>query len=161
MPGQAEHRQVPSHANGAGAVLVPEVLRNMSDVFEPQLRAAVRHFGEMYIYPTDLASKLPGEREHLGWFAGGDLAAGISLQLVASSQPKIAGNRQEPARDPLCIGNGIPEILDVGIVGTGCDHHPGWTALVLAALDLAPDRANKTQDIDVRGVFSGHCERHL
>src|SRR5262245_33923923 len=114
----------------------------MRDVLQPQSRPAIRQLAKLYIQPTDPTSVLPSNVKRSGWIACGDGAAGIALQLVTSTGPQIAGNGHEPARDPVGIGNRIPDIIDGRIVGTRRHEHTRRTALVITGVEFARNRAN-------------------
>ena len=105
--------------------------------------------------PGDPTAELPGRGQVAGRLAGGDLAAGVVLDLEPAAEPEVAGDRGEPAWDPLGVGDGLPEVVDVGGVGAGGDHDLDGRALVGAVLDGAGHRAQVIGYVE----HAGHCFR--
>src|ERR1700733_4058241 len=147
MPAKSQDREIPADACRTRTILTPKVIRHVRDVFQPQQRAAIRQFRQRDVNPTYLPAKLPGDRQTAGRFAANDLAPGVALQLVSSSQAEIAGNRQEPFRDAPGVGDGIPYVLDGGIVRASCHYDAGGAAMVIARVNLTRYRSNVAQDI--------------
>jgi hypothetical protein len=71
--------------------------------------------------PADLAAVLPGDREMPRRLALLDHAAGVAMQLISTAEAQLAGDREEPAPDPLGASTGVPEVLGGGGEGTGGD----------------------------------------
>src|SRR5271155_4486093 len=130
MPAKSYHRKVPADACRARTILTPQVIRHVRDVLQPQPRAAIRQFRQRDVNPTYLPAKLPCDRQTAGRFAASDLAPGVALQLVSSSQAEVAGNRQEPFRDAAGVGDGIPYVADGCIVRASRHYHAGRAAMV-------------------------------
>jgi hypothetical protein len=84
MPAQTEHREIPTHADGARTKLIPEVAGTWARCSSrrrvpPSDHSLSRKFTQLIWPPI-----FPREVERSGRIACGDLAAGIALQLVAS-----------------------------------------------------------------------------
>ena len=78
-------------------------------------RVGRRPPGEAHLDPGHLAAVLP-RREKPRRVAALDRAARVALELVAAADPQVARHRQEPARDALGVGAGVPDLVGRGIV---------------------------------------------
>ena len=65
------------------------------------------------------------------------LAAGVALELIVPAEPQVAGHRQEPPRDPLGGGDGIPHVVDRRRVRLRERLHAGGLAVDLHRLHAA------------------------
>ncbi len=117
-------------------------------MFEPQAgaRAGFRLQGDRDPAHRS-AGALPGDGDAPRRLAGGDLAARIALELIAAAQTQVAGDWQEPARNPFGIGQGVPEVFGRGVIGAAGDHHPGRLAAVFEGPNLADHQASVAQDV--------------
>src|SRR5215207_8692146 len=113
---ESEEGQVPADAHGSRTELLPHVVADGGDVLELQTGASVGILGEVHLDPTGVFPVLPGQRQVTGRLTGGDLPAGISLQLVAAAQAQVARDRQEPAGNALDARQRVPQILDRRVV---------------------------------------------
>ena len=121
--------QIPADAYGARAELVPPLVVDERDVLEPE-RGVVTRGGEAHLDPRDLAAELPCHREVERWFARGDGAARVALQLVVTADAEIARDGKEPSRDALGVRERIPHVLGRGVVCALPDDHPRRLAVV-------------------------------
>src|ERR1700677_3251304 len=103
--------------------------------------------------PTDLIGKLPGNGETRGRLTSRNLSTRVATQLVAASEAQISGDRQEPSRDALGIRDGVPEVMDVGIVGAADNCDAGGASVKMSGLDLACNGSNVAKDIDLHDVL--------
>ncbi len=148
MAPQAHECAVPADAHGARAETVPEVTRHVGHVLQGQAGAVVGLALEPELDPAGRASgALPGRGQAPRRFAGGDRSACVALELVAAAQLQVAGDRQEPSRDPIGICQRVPEVLDRGVIDPAGDHNLGGPALVLQAPHLAQHHAHLPQDV--------------
>src|SRR5580704_7066426 len=153
MPAKPHNRQVPSDPHSSGAVPAPEFIRYKGNMFKLQARPPVRQFRKPNLNPTDLIGKFPGDRQPSGGLASRNLSTRIATQLVAASQAQIPADWQEPSRDALGVSDGVPEVIDVGIVGAAHNRDAGAASVKIAGLDLARNRPNVAKDIDLQDVL--------
>src|SRR3546814_8665956 len=91
--------------------------------------------------PGDHRDHLPGDGERRRLIAALDHTAGVALQLVATALHQLAADRQEPARDAVRVGDGVPEVGLVGRVGAGSDRDLRRHTVAAAGAHLAGDKA--------------------
>src|SRR5271169_1497804 len=113
----------------------------MGDVLEHQPGLPARQGCQPYLDPADVAAILPGGSETAGRVTALDRAARIALELIAAAGPQVAGDRQEPPRNPLWVGAGIPEVLEGRVVDLADGYCPGLTGRQHAGADLPLDGA--------------------
>src|SRR5262245_53459693 len=147
MPIETHQGHVPTNAHGARPVLSPAGIVTVCDVLELEVRAAVCVLREIDLDPAHLPYELPRHRKMARRLATRDLAAGVTLELIAAAQTKVAGDRQEPARNALGAGNGVPDILDRRVVASAGDYYARRTTVVLAIDDLPGDCSDQTADV--------------
>src|SRR5215813_3495508 len=82
-----------------------------------------------------------------GRIAAGNLSARIALQLIAAAEAKIAGDREEPARNALGIGDRVPHVFHRRVIGPARADHPGRTAIVLSPRDLPRHRSDQARNV--------------
>ena len=105
--------------------------------------------GQLDVDPGDVAAVLPGDRQRGAAVAGGDLTAGVALELVAPAEAQVAADRQEPPRDALRGGDRVPEIVDRGLVGALGDDGPTGSPVPLAVAHRPRDRSQVPGDVDL------------
>jgi hypothetical protein len=128
---QAEQRQVPADADRAGTELVPQIaVVDQGHVLEPQAGPALGVLAQPDVHPAHRTTELPGEGQVGGRVAGGHLARGVALELVAAAQPQVTLDGEEPAGDALAVGDRVPHVVDGRVVGA-LDHH-GASRLTVA-----------------------------
>lgn len=91
------------------------------------LRVAHRiehHLDDRGVLRTRLAHD-PGHEQATRRLAFPDLASGVALELVGTTEPEVALDREEPSRDPLGIGKGIPDVVDGRGIGPRCRYDMG------------------------------------
>src|SRR5919112_509772 len=142
VTGQAEQAQVPAETGGTRPELTPELVRDMRDVFQLEAGAAVALRRETHLDPAHRAAVLPGGRVRVRLVAPGYGAAGVALELVVAALLEVAGDGQEPARDPLGAGHHIPQVVDVGVEDLAERRDLRLAGLQLPAALGAPDGAD-------------------
>src|SRR5215472_12893321 len=108
----------------------------------------VRLLGQRYLDPALLPAELPGGGEAVRWVAALDRAARVALELVAATKPQVTGDRQEPPRDALGAGAGVPYVIQAALVGLADRDHPGLAPRQHLAADLPAYLADLVLDID-------------
>ena len=155
MFAESHQREVPADANGAGAVLFPEVLGHVRDVFELELGALGGAGRQAYVHPAGLPAEFPCDAERFRRLALCDGAPRVAFELIASAWFQIAGYRQKPARNALGVGERVPQIVGSRVVGTLRDDHFGGLAFVFTIIDDAGDRADHSPQIHVVDLLFG------
>jgi len=97
--------------------------------------------------PVEEYPDLPVLSLTAGTVDGGDLAAAVG---------QVAADRQEPPRDALRVGAGVPDVGELRRVAAGHRDHPGLARLQHPAAHLAADRADFPGHID-HGCFLRSC----
>src|SRR5215472_12742191 len=108
----------------------------------------VRLLGQRYLDPALLPAELPGGGEAVRRVAALNRAACVALELVAAAKPQVTGDRQEPPRDALGVGAGVPHVIQAALVGLADGDHPGFASCQRLAADLAAHLADLVLDID-------------
>jgi hypothetical protein len=147
VAGQPEQSQLPPDADRARTELPPELVVDVPDVLQRQERAVLCGV-EADLDAAHLPAELPGGGERPRRVAALDEPAGVALHLVAAAHAQVAGDRREPAGDPLDVRAGVPHVVDGGVVGPHDRHDAGLPRLQRACADLAADRADVLLDVD-------------
>ena len=106
------------------------------------------------IDPADVAAVLPGGGEVLRRVARQDGSSGLALQLVGAADCQVARNRQEPPGNALDVGDRIPEVGRVGVVGLTDGDDVRLPGVDRAGPDGALHRIDLMVDVDVNHVAS-------
>lgn len=144
---EAEDGEIPANADCAGSKLIPQFFGDIRNVFEPPLCAAVGERGEADVQPADLTAEFPGDIESARRIACGDLAAGVAVELITAAEAEIARDQEEPTRDAVRIGDGVPEVFGTGVVGAGGGDDAGRAPLVVTGFETSSDGADVTENI--------------
>ncbi len=92
---------------------------------------------EQQVDPADLSAELPGDLQGFRRSAAQDLPPGVAFELIATTGLEVPGDRQEPARDPLRIGQRVPQVVAVRGVHPRRHHDPDVLTFSLSPLNLA------------------------
>src|SRR4029453_7819183 len=96
---------------------IPLDLGAHGGVLELEHGAAARAGGQAELDLVDRAVGVdPGHREQAWRLAAQDLAAGVALEAEPPADAEVAGDREEPAVDPVRVGAGLPDVLDRRVV---------------------------------------------
>src|SRR5690606_33029169 len=134
--------------HGAGAELLPE--RRIDDGLVGQLESGGAGLRDQAnLEPGHHLAVLPGDGERLRLVAALDRPAGVAFELVPPALAQLAADRQEPPRDALRAGQGVPEIGLVGGVPTARDGDPRRLAVPGAAAHLPGHQTGRRHRIDV------------
>src|SRR5262245_54339977 len=117
MAGEAVEPELPTDACRAGAELLPLLVGFVREVLERQPRGLGRPPIDRDVHPRGVAAVLPRDLVMPRRLALEDLAAGVALDLVAAAEAQLAGDRREPARQALGVGDAVPQILLRRLVG--------------------------------------------
>src|SRR5262245_61951705 len=98
--------------------------------FSPVWRETHRH-------PARAAHDFPRQIERLRALAAGDHAAGVAFQLKPTSKLQIALDGKKPAGQPLWRRDGVPQVIDRGVVGADRNRDERRLAQVIAVLHPA------------------------
>ena len=79
----------------------------------------------------------PGHREQAGRFAAQDLATRVARETERPADAEIAGDREEPAAQPLRVGAGLPDVLDRRVVAPADEGGAGLARRDAATPDFA------------------------
>ena len=152
---QAEQGHVPAEPDGARSVERPHVRvdRRLVDELE---RRAVGTFRQRHRQPRHHPAELPRHGERPRLVAGLDRAAGVAHDLVRAALGQLARHRQEPARDPLRVGQAVPQVRAVGGVRASGHGDPGRRAVALAGADLPGDQPGSGDGVDDGHVSPFH-----
>src|SRR5262245_43158701 len=149
MLGETHEREVPSDSHCARAELLPVILNDRRVLQrQPRLPTLRRQFDVDPAYPS---AELPSRCEMPWRRARCDRSTRISLELVLAAELQIAFDRQEPARNALCIGQNVPQVIDVGVVEAGQRDRARRLSIFLATLNRPRDRAEHAADVDYHG----------
>ena len=92
-----------------------------------------------------------------------DRAAGVSLQLVPTTDAEVAGHGQEPARDPLGVGAGVPNVLDCTVIAAAEHARTPRTGVEAGRADSTVDGIDPFDDVDhgalIGSLSFGECNR--
>ena len=134
------------------------VVVHVGDVLEHQSRSVGAVAADADVDPADVAAVLPGGGEVLRRVARQDGSAGLALQLVGAADLQIAGNRQEPPRNALDIGDRVPEVCRVGVVGLTDGDDVRLPRVDRAGPDVALNRLDLMVDVNLNHVaFLDFC----
>jgi hypothetical protein len=86
MVRQADERRVPADSDSARAELIPPRFGHVRDVFELQLRPAIRGRIERHFEPRDVPAEFPRHGDDARWLAPRDRPARVSLKLVSTAK---------------------------------------------------------------------------
>ena len=150
---EGDECQIPSDADRAGPVLVPLVVVDVRDVLEAERRGVTRG-AQVHLDPRHLAAVLPRDREMARRFARGDRAARLAFELIAPTDAEVTRDRQEPPRDAVRVRQGVPHVIDLGVVRAFRDDHAGGLALVGRRHDLSPHGADCCDEVHARDHIS-------
>src|SRR5262245_58726543 len=92
---------------------------------------------EAQAHPARAAHDLPRQIQGFRAVAARDHAAGVALQLIPTSELQVALDGEKPAGQPLRRRDGVPQVLDRGVVGADRHRDERWLAQVLAVLHPA------------------------
>src|SRR5919197_532625 len=150
---QAEQGQVPADPGGARAVLGPPRRVDDRDVLQLQQRLTVGAGGEPHLdlaaaTPAGMVADHPRHLEQVRRLAPPDLATGVALQLVGPAQAEVTGDGQEPAADPLGVGDGIPDVPDRRLVAPPQHDAVPLTRGEAPPTGLAVDHVELVGDVD-------------
>ena len=159
MDGQPDQGSVVAHADRARAELLP-VIVDVRDVvqFEPRLLGALA--GDLHFDPADVVAALPGRAERLRRVAAQNGAVGVALESVISTEPEVAGDREEPSRNPLDVGTRVPEVFGVGVIGLTDRDDPRLPGFQNAVSDRPPHGVDLVGDVNHVAFlvdWSGDC----
>jgi hypothetical protein len=65
----------------------------------------------------------------------------------------LVDHRQEPSRDAIGVRDGVPDVMDVGIVGAADNRDTGGPSVEITGLDVACNGSNRAKDIDLQDVL--------
>ena len=104
--------------------------------------------GDPHLDPADVAAALPGRGELARRVTGQDGAIGVAVQLILAADAKVAGDRQEPPRDALDVGTGVPEIGCIGVIRLTDRDDTRLPRLQCPAADGAPHGVDLMVDVN-------------
>src|SRR5690606_6590205 len=148
MEGESHESAVPSDPDGSRAELIPHLVVDVGNVLEGEPRPSVALVRDPHLDPRHLTSEFPGGGEPIRRLTFLDGSAGIAFELVPPTGLQVTGHGQKPARDPVGIGAGIPEIGLVSRVYPTDREHPGLPYFERTVSERALDGADVVVDID-------------
>jgi hypothetical protein len=74
----------------------------------------------------------------------------VPLDVEAPAELELASDRREPARQPLLIGERVPEVSGVGVINAARDDGLGGLAVALEVLHHA------AHGVHMGGEIEGH-----
>src|SRR5262245_13241273 len=107
MGWESEEPLIPADTDRTRSELLPHRIVDFGDVRQREPRAQRTLAGEAHLDPTHARLRYPlglidpRGVEPVGRVACFDHASGVALELVATAEPEVAGDREEPQRDPL------------------------------------------------------------
>src|SRR3954452_6100445 len=111
---QPRNGEIPADPDCPWTELIPMILDHRGVLKrQPRLASFCR---QLDIDPAHRAAEFPRRCKMGRRRTRRDGPAGISLELVLSTEPEISLDRQEPARNALWAGHCVPEIVDAGLV---------------------------------------------
>lgn len=152
--GQTRQGEVPPDADRTGTELRPPFVVDVGDVVELE-PGALALGGQAQLDPRHVAGELPGRGEPVRRIAAEHGAAGVALKLVLAADSQVAGDRQEPARQPFGVGARVPDVVERAVVGLAHGDHPRLPGVERARADLSLHGADLVVDVDHRGLLGG------
>ena len=154
VDGQSKQHGVPTHPDAAGPEIAPDLVVRTDGVLNDQSRPVGAVAADGDVDPADVAAVLPCGSEVLGRVARQDGSSGVTLQLVAAADGQLAGNRQEPPRNSLGAGDGVPQVRWIGVVGLTDGGDVCLACIDRAVTDAARHGVDLIVDVDLNHVVS-------
>src|SRR5262245_51857562 len=92
---------------------------------------------EAQVHPARAAHDFPRQIQSFRALAARDRATGVALQLIPTAELQVALDGEKPAGQPRRGRDGVPQVIDRGVVGADCNRDERWLAQVLAVLHPA------------------------
>src|SRR5262245_35857036 len=130
MPSQSLEREIPPDPDSAWTVLLQVLFADpvfVRDVLQRELRFPPVG-RETDAHPTRAALDLPRQIQGFRALAARDHAAGVALQLIPTAELQVALDGEKPTGQPLRRRDGVPQVIDRGVVGADRNRDERWLA---------------------------------
>src|SRR5262245_25192700 len=139
MSSQSFEREIPPDPHSARTVLLEVFFADpvlVRDMLQGELRFSPVG-REAQVHPARAAHDLPRQIQGFRALAARDRATGVALQLIPTSELQVTLDGEKPTGQPLRRRDGVPQVIDRGVVSADRHRDERWLAQVLAVLHSA------------------------